>query len=107
MTKFVFTITATVEEADADAAENLVLADLKRTKLLTDAQIEEIDEEAYDMTDAQIIADFEETILLGVIEDYGPDDQIAKREAFNNYTDALCKDGTITGWQYENIDNPY
>lgn len=28
-------------------------------------------------------------------------DKPAKREAWNNYTDALCKDGRITTRQYE------
>jgi len=29
------------------------------------------------------------------------------REAWNNFTDALHKEGCITDWQYENWDNPY
>lgn len=35
------------------------------------------------------------------------DDVIAKRESWNNYTDALCKDGEITLKQYENWSNPF
>lgn len=34
-------------------------------------------------------------------------DRIAQWEAFNNYTDSLCKDGLITDWQYSNWANPY
>ena len=34
-------------------------------------------------------------------------DYVAKREAWNNWTDGLCKDGTITSWQYENWDQPF
>lgn len=34
-------------------------------------------------------------------------DVIAKREAWNNYTDALCKDGVITESQYNNWTNPF
>jgi hypothetical protein len=34
-------------------------------------------------------------------------DPIMVREAFNDYTDSLCKDGEITQEQYENWDNPY
>ena len=34
-------------------------------------------------------------------------DTIAKREAFNNYTDRLCKEGVITKKQYENWDQPF
>ena len=32
-------------------------------------------------------------------------DTIAKREAFNNYTDSLCKEGKITLKQYESWGN--
>jgi hypothetical protein len=34
-------------------------------------------------------------------------DDIALREDFNNYTDMLCKDGTISEWAYNNWDNPF
>jgi len=34
-------------------------------------------------------------------------DSIAKRTAFNDYTDTLCKDGIITNYQYENWSNPF
>ena len=34
-------------------------------------------------------------------------DTIAKREAFNNYTDGLCKEGLITQKQYENWGQPF
>tara|TARA_B100001093_G_C26066167_1_gene692559 strand:+ start:203 stop:379 length:177 start_codon:yes stop_codon:yes gene_type:complete len=34
-------------------------------------------------------------------------DYPAKREAWNNWTDALCKDGTITSWQYDNWTQPF
>lgn len=34
-------------------------------------------------------------------------DYVAKREAWNNWTDGLCKDGQITSWQYENWDQPF
>ena len=29
-----------------------------------------------------------------------------RREAWNNYTDALCKDGCISDWQYNNWSQP-
>ena len=29
-------------------------------------------------------------------------DYVAKREAWNNWTDGLCKDRQITSWQYDN-----
>lgn len=34
-------------------------------------------------------------------------DAIAKREAWNNYTDMLCKDRQITDAQYESWTNPF
>ena len=34
-------------------------------------------------------------------------DIIAKREAFNDYTDMLCKDGQISVKQYETWTNPF
>lgn len=34
-------------------------------------------------------------------------DLIAAREAWNNYTDSLCKNGEISEWQYNNWPNPY
>ena len=33
-------------------------------------------------------------------------DRPMRREDWNNYTDALCKDGAITPWQYENWTHP-
>ena len=34
-------------------------------------------------------------------------DTIAKREAWNDYTDMLCKEGDITMNQYNNWSNPF
>jgi len=34
-------------------------------------------------------------------------DIIAKREAWSDFTDGLCKDGLITQKQYDNWSNPY
>ena len=34
-------------------------------------------------------------------------DSTAKREMWNNYTDALCKEGAITLNQYENWGQPF
>ncbi|UNH61129.1 hypothetical protein SSZBM1_12 [Synechococcus phage S-SZBM1] len=35
------------------------------------------------------------------------DDVVAKREAWNNFTDALCKEGYISESQYERWSNPF
>lgn len=44
------------------------------------------------------------------MREYGDDlsmtDVIANREAWNNYTDSLCKGGYISLWQYNNWNNP-
>lgn len=38
---------------------------------------------------------FDEQIAPHVIKEYGADDIIAMSEAFNNWTDSLCKDGNL------------
>ena len=38
---------------------------------------------------------------------YRRGDEVAKRTEWNDYTDALCKDGLITQKQYENCDHPF
>ena len=35
------------------------------------------------------------------------DDVVAKREDWNNFTDALCKEGYISENQYNNWSNPF
>jgi hypothetical protein len=44
--------------------------------------------------------------LPWVISAYGYDDEPALAEDWNNWTDALCKCGEITGWQYANWTMP-
>jgi len=48
------------------------------------------------MTDEQVVECFEELILPLVVKQYGADDEIAIRTAFNDYTDMLCKDDEIS-----------
>ena len=43
---------------------------------------------------------FDANVLPGVIEQYSSDDEVAISEAFNNWSDALCKDGEIHPEQY-------
>ena len=48
-------------------------------------------------------------ILACVEKQYEQDgipDWPARREAWNNWTDSLCKDGQISDWQYENWSHP-
>lgn len=57
----------------------------------------------------ELHARFVAEILPMVQEQYeqnGKPDLVARREAFNNWTDALCKGGKISGTLYESIDHP-
>ena len=47
---------------------------------------------------------FDESIAPFVIEAYGEDDKVAMNEAFNNWTDQLCKDGELHEFQYNNYE---
>lgn len=44
---------------------------------------------------------FDQEIAPLVIEQYGEDDTIAMDQAFNDWTDGLCKDGVIHPEQYD------
>jgi hypothetical protein len=44
---------------------------------------------------------FDEDVLPSIIEQYGEDDEPAISEGFNNWTDALCKDGELHPEQYD------
>jgi hypothetical protein len=44
---------------------------------------------------------FDEEVLPLVVEEYGEDDEPAISEAFNNWTDSLCKDGELHPEQYD------
>ena len=62
------------------------------------------------VTKKSVLADFRENILPMVRKQFEPDgrvDAIARREAWNNYTDALCKDRVITAHQYDTWSNPF
>ena len=57
------------------------------------------------MTWNQAYESFENYVLPYTIEAYeqdGQPDWPARREAWNNWTDGLCKDGEISDWQYSN-----
>jgi len=61
------------------------------------------------MTYQEVWAEFEEYVLPMIKEDYEQDGQPdipARCEAFNNFTDMLCKDGRITDEQYNQIEHP-
>ena len=57
------------------------------------------------MTREEAIIQFREYVLPFVQAEHEKDgvpDWTARREAWNNWTDGLCKDGEISDWQYEN-----
>ncbi len=63
----------------------------------------------YVMTFAQACEVFTNEILPMVQEQFeqdGTPDMPARREAWNNWTDSLCKDEQISDWQYDNWDHP-
>ena len=45
---------------------------------------------------------FDEEVLPSVLKSCDEDDEAAINESYNNWTDALCKDGEIHIEQYEN-----
>ena len=53
----------------------------------------------------QACAQFAEYLLPVVVAGYeqdGKPDYVARSEAWNDWTDQLCKDGEISDWQYNN-----
>lgn len=44
---------------------------------------------------------FDEEVLPSVLEQYSESDTVAINEAFNDWTDMLCKDGEIHPEQYD------
>ena len=61
------------------------------------------------MTRDEAIDQFIDSVLPAVVEEYEQDgiiDGPARREAWNNFTDYLCKDDLISDWQYNNWSHP-
>ena len=50
-----------------------------------------------------VIDSFCDSYLECVIDHYGPDDESAINETFNDYTDMLCKNGEISEETYNTI----
>lgn len=60
------------------------------------------------LTDGQVVEIFRQTHPNILFYNGGETiDYIARIEAFNNFTDSLCKDGMISEQQYNNIANPF
>ena len=58
------------------------------------------EEMGYISCESELAELFEQDVLPEVIKLYSADDEPAISEAFNNWSDALCKDGTIHPEQY-------
>lgn len=59
------------------------------------------------MTKRDALAQFRALVMPELLKRYGRGDVTAQREAWNNYTDALCKDGSITRAQCDTWTNPF
>lgn len=62
------------------------------------------------MTKAAAVAIFKDHHMPYIREAYESDgipDWPARREGWNNFTDALCKEGSITSRQYESWTHPH
>lgn len=55
------------------------------------------------MSNKEAINLFKQEVLPEVIKKYGKNDRPAINQAFNDFTDNLCKDGLISSKQYNNI----
>lgn len=51
-------------------------------------------------TEEELSKLFDEQVAPMVIEQYGENDSVAMNEAFNDWSDGLCKDGEIHAEQY-------
>jgi hypothetical protein len=58
------------------------------------------------MTKSQAVKQFNETVKPAIVARYGKSDNAAMRQAWNDFTDALCKNGDITPKQSENWTSP-
>lgn len=58
------------------------------------------DEMGYIADESELSDKFDEEMAPSVIKQYGADDEPALFEAFNNWSNSLCKDGEIHPEQY-------
>jgi len=59
------------------------------------------------ITKAQALSQFKYNWKVETLRTKWNKDLVAKREAWNNFTDALCKEGYITASQYDRWSNPF
>ena len=58
--------------------------------------------EGWIASESELSERFDSEVLPSVVEQYGESDQVAINEAFNDWADALCKDGELHPEQYNN-----
>lgn len=87
---------STIDNDDLEKIMNILMV----TELELVEEYAYTDDEMYDSEEALTEA-FDEQIAPMVIEQYGPDDHPAMREAFNNWTDSECRDGRLHQSQYD------
>lgn len=62
------------------------------------------------MTYEEVLSEYKEQVLPTIVMEYeldGEADIPARREAWNNFTDCLCKDNLITSEQYNDWECPW
>ena len=59
------------------------------------------------LTKKEVVELFKQDVLPDVVKQYGKKDLPAKREAWNNFTDMLQKEGLITESQYDKWLGPF
>jgi len=59
------------------------------------------------MNKRDVLDEFKRDILPIIVQQYGKNDKPAISQAWNDYTDMLCKDGQITQRQYDTWTNPF
>jgi len=59
------------------------------------------------MNKRDVLEEFKRDILPIIVQQYGKNDKPAVSQAWNDYTDMLCKDGQITQRQYDTWTNPF
>jgi len=104
------------ESGMIEALQELISEERNNTILLWDNDFadsidwEELAEEmnlTFELEDeGEIIEQWKDSILPDVREEFEKDgvpDRPARKESFNNYTDGLCKSGTISEKMYNNI----
>ena len=101
---YTFEITASGKGDAFNKARELPLKECEEYEILED-DIYEVEENDRYMSYKEAVSSFEE-VYSDFLKQYRYDFP-AKREAFNIYTDALCKEERISYQMYKEMNNPY